>query len=261
MKKKFGFGTKNLKRIWWKKIYYTIFGIMYNDYLRFKHINKYLIIPYIQNKKENIKIFDAGSGEGNYSFFFAQNYKNILIDAYEIDKNLFLKTEKLKEKEKLNNLNIYNKKIEDNPKKNYYDFILLFGILDFNKNIEKILDKLYYNLRKGGKLIIFSMSKEEELYFKINLDKTHKTKDGLRKNKGFDWLKLKKYLKKYEICEYNYLTSNKILKNYLLFNKFHFIFKLLFNPLLKLNTILLLKNKYNPPNKGIHLMVIARRKR
>lgn len=256
----FGYGTKNIyPQSSLKGIYYRLCGIMFNDYLRYTYIEK-IIETNFPNTSKKLKIFDAGAGEGNYSYYFAKKYKNSTIDYYEIDQKLYLKNKIHIKKKKINNINCYNKLIEDNKEKNHYDCALLLGILEYNNNIKKLIKSVHRNLKKGGILIIFAMGNREKNYFKVKLSNNKVIKDGDRKQKGFNKLSIKKYFSIFSKTNYIYKTNKFNLLLYVIYQKSNKYIRILISPLFKI--ILKISNYFLKNNRfknGMHIIIISKK--
>ena len=151
-------------------IFEIFFYIKYpNKYNKFKYSNsKFLSDPIpcpfyflkkiekFLNKKKIKYICDLGSGYGKVLYFFGK-IKKYKIDGVELDKEIYIESLSLKNK----NINVYNKNILkfDMSSKKYESFIIndpLKKLSDLKKLINKIL-----RTKKKKYLILINLSKEK----------------------------------------------------------------------------------------------------
>ena len=129
----------------------------------------YVVKKYLKDKN-NVKLLSPGCGTGSKELKFARFENFGLIEAFDIS------NERIKvAKENAENLGLKNMqyKIADvqsfNFEKNYYDVIVFDSFLHHIKNLDKILNKIYYSLRDDGLIVIneyvgpnrFQWSKEQ----------------------------------------------------------------------------------------------------
>jgi 2-polyprenyl-3-methyl-5-hydroxy-6-metoxy-1,4-benzoquinol methylase len=137
--------------------------------------DKIYIYIYEKNLKEiisllgnlqNKKILDAGCGGGFYSIPLA----TLCDEIYALDisfKNLQILKRRAKAG-KLSNINIIHGDIENFPlKSDFFDFILLLGVLEHLPNTQKAVKELQRILVSGGKIICI-LPNHEGIFWRIN---------------------------------------------------------------------------------------------
>lgn len=160
----------------------------------FKKIQKYL--------EPQLKILDAGCGEGNISLILAKNHHRVWgIDLSKQKVSLAKKRAKKLNLEKCATFSVGNlEKLTINKK---FDVVFCIEVLEHVKNDEKVIRNLFSLLNSGGLIIITVPAKSAPLY-KLKSVKKYDTKVGhLRrycqkelmeklKRAGFKQVRLKK---------------------------------------------------------------------
>ena len=147
IKKVFGNIVEN--RPFLRKIFYHILDLMF---LRAWHVRK--AIRGLFRSSDNIKIFDAGMGFGQYTYFMSKHFKN--SDILSVD----VKDEQVRDCQNFfHKLGIKNTRFEvaDLTKINYqneFDFILSVDVMEHIVEDELVFKKFYYALKPGGKLLV-----------------------------------------------------------------------------------------------------------
>lgn len=256
---KFGFGTANNKnKHWIKLIYSKIFGVFYDDYIRFLYFK---IFFESKNKIDNIKIYDAGTGEGNYAFYLGQKYPNCHVDAYDLDENLVKSCNEIKGKHKIDNVMFYRNYVEKNTKNNNYDLVLLMGVLVFNADINGILNKLYKNLNKNGKIYLYTPHISETESLNLKFEKSDKfIKDGVRLRPGFSENEISKLLRSsgFRNIEIHRVCYGLELSMFKIYSKNCSLIRAILNPFIKF--IVFLKSEIydmDCTDKGIVMIITA----
>ncbi len=134
-----------------RKIFYWLLNLFF---LRSWYIRKLLkdIIPQIKSKEP--KIFDAGTGFAQYSYFIAKNFPQSKILAVDIKEDYLTDA-----KEFFNKLNLKNVdfKIDDLKEISYqseFDLIICVDVMEHIDDDERVLKNFYNSLRSDGYLII-----------------------------------------------------------------------------------------------------------
>ncbi len=148
---------------------------------------------------EPYKLLDIGAGAGFPSipfYIFKQNKIN--LDIYEPIKKRVLFLEEIKEKLNLFNLNIFCKRIEEEPKKEIYDVVTARAVMPLNMLIEVsskigkincqyvfLKSKEANNELEESKMIIDKLNIKNIEINEINLNdnKTHKIISYFKENK------------------------------------------------------------------------------
>lgn len=117
---------------------------------------------------KNKTILDAGCGTGEKSCFFAKYSKKVV--GIDFSKNQIYFAKKLKDKEKINNLEFFIKDFEkDNlDKLGKFDIIFVIGSLPAIKNSYTAFKKLLPLLKKKGVIVLGLYHKYSRLRYRIN---------------------------------------------------------------------------------------------
>lgn len=103
-------------------------------------------------------ILDAGCGKGDFSFYFAEKYKNCHIDGWDKSVNDLhdnINTcNRIKEISGLENCNFEKKDLIELQAKSYYDLIICIHVLEHIKDNKKIIENFYNALKPEGYLHI-----------------------------------------------------------------------------------------------------------
>ncbi len=166
------------------KINYPGWELIYFDKANnFRSYQQNLIKKYIKGK-----VAEVGPGNGvNVELYHQLSNK---LDLYEPTKKL---SKNLKNKFKLKkNIKIFNKKFSH--KKNFYDTIIYFDVIEHIKNYEGEIQNAYKSLKKNGHLIIM-VPAFQFLYSQFDKDLDH--------IKRFNKNDFKKIFKKKKINNYS----------------------------------------------------------
>lgn len=146
--------------------FYNIFPLSDGS---FRDNNSVLGREDIQVKPENLvgkNILDCGCGPGNVSVYIASSIKNAHLVSMDISKNsvkiLKERLKKIKKKSKTNQIvgNILNFGFN----KEYFDFIIVSGVVHHTPRPFKALENLSSMLKKGGKMYL-SVYNKHSFYF------------------------------------------------------------------------------------------------
>lgn len=134
-----------------RRIFYKLLNLFF---LRSWYIRKILkdLIPKIESKHP--KVFDAGTGFAQYSYFIAKKFPNTKILAVDIKDDYLNDAENFFKKLNFKNVDF---KIDDLRKINYqneFDLILCVDVMEHIDDDEKVLRNFFNALKKEGYLII-----------------------------------------------------------------------------------------------------------
>ncbi len=113
-----------------------------------------------------VDVLDAGCGTGDFSFFFARKYKNVYIDAGDIDKKRIVENNIIKKQHRFKNIIFFeydllkgqNQQERGKSKNKLYDLIFCIGtILYFTKQQRIKIAKNLFSLVKPGGYIYFDL--------------------------------------------------------------------------------------------------------
>ncbi|MBM4158021.1 MAG: methyltransferase domain-containing protein [Ignavibacteria bacterium] len=137
------------KNTFLRKIFYMLLDLMF---LRSWHVRRE--IKSLLNKDDNVCIYDAGMGFGQYDYFLAKCFKNCKILGVDVKEeqvndcnyffgkcgfeNVFFKTENLLEIEY----------------ENKFDFILSVDVMEHIHEDQIVLNNFYKALKNSGKILI-----------------------------------------------------------------------------------------------------------
>lgn len=134
-----------------RKLFYGLLNLFF---LRSWYIRKILnqLIPEIKSAEP--KIFDAGTGFGQYSYFIIKRFPQVKILAVDVKEDYINEAREFFNKLNLKNVNF---KIDDLKEINYqneFDLILCVDVMEHIDDDEKVLRNFYHALKNGGSLII-----------------------------------------------------------------------------------------------------------
>jgi SAM-dependent methyltransferase len=143
------FGKIVSRNTFFRKIFYFLLDLMF---LRTWHIKK--VLKSLFNRNDEIKIYDAGMGFGQYTYFLAKRFSKSKILAIDV------KEEQVDDCKYFFNQCGYKNtefKIEDLTKINYnseFDFILSVDVMEHIEEDELVFRNFANALKKGGKLFV-----------------------------------------------------------------------------------------------------------
>ncbi|MGB9696154.1 MAG: class I SAM-dependent methyltransferase [Ignavibacteria bacterium] len=132
-----------------RKIFYFILDTMF---LRTWHVKKE--IKHLYNRNEKIKIFDAGMGFGQYTYFLSKFFKNSNILAVDIKEDQVNECKNFFQKNSADNVTV---KLEDLLNINYqeqFDFIISVDVMEHIEDDVTVFRNFAIALKKGGKLLV-----------------------------------------------------------------------------------------------------------
>lgn len=143
------FGRFVSRNVLLRKIFYLILNLLF---LRSWHVRKE--IKKLFNRKGKIKIFDAGMGYGQYTYFMAKLFPESEILAVDVKDEQVEDCKYFFSKCKLNNASF---ELADLTKINYadkFDFILSVDVMEHIVEDELVFNNFSSALKKGGKLLV-----------------------------------------------------------------------------------------------------------
>ena len=143
------FGDIVAKSLFLRKVLYWILDLMF---LRSWHVRK--AVRELYNKEDSIKIFDAGMGFGQYTFFMANRFPNSNILAVDVKEDQVQDCKYFFSKCGLNNVAFEIADLTKINIDNLYDFILCVDVMEHIVDDELVFRNFSKALREGGKLLI-----------------------------------------------------------------------------------------------------------
>jgi ubiquinone/menaquinone biosynthesis C-methylase UbiE len=143
------------------KLYVQVFGCVsitaYNFLFFFKRDIKRLQFQ---------KVLDAGCGKGDFTFYLAEKFPNVPIAAWDLSdptmhdlgENISICKE-IQKKEKINNINFYEKDLKELSETEKYDFIFCIHVLEHIPDNKIVLNNFFRALKEGGYLHLQMPSK------------------------------------------------------------------------------------------------------
>lgn len=138
------------------RIYIKILGCVslsaYNYFFHFKRAIKEINIT---------KIFDAGCGKGDFTFYLAERFPNANIvgwdlsdpDLHDLGDNIKV-CNKIRDLTGLKNTEFHEKDLRDLSDQNYYDFIFSIHVLEHIPQNQKVIENFFKALKPNGFLHI-----------------------------------------------------------------------------------------------------------
>ncbi len=137
----------------YRKIFYFLLDILL---LRTWHIKK--VLRRYSKEKKQADILDAGSGFGQYSYFFSRKYPHWKVQAVDI------KTEQIEDcriffdKIKSKNVNFEYADLTKFVRGNAFDIVLSVDVMEHIEEDVQVFKNFYQSMKKGGMLIISTPS-------------------------------------------------------------------------------------------------------
>lgn len=132
-----------------RKVFYFILDIIF---LRTWHVKKE--IKKLHNRNEKLKIFDAGMGFGQYTYFLSKFFPNSDILAVDIKEDQVDECNHFFQKNRSTNVTV---KLEDLLKINYqeqFDFIISVDVMEHIEDDITVFKNFATALKKRGKLLV-----------------------------------------------------------------------------------------------------------
>lgn len=134
-----------------RKIFYWLLNLFF---LRSWYIRKILkeYIPKIKSNKP--KIFDAGTGFAQYSYFIAKKFPKVEILAVDIKDDYIKDASEFFAKSNIKNVNFKIDDLKEISYQNEFDLILCVDVMEHIDDDEKVLKNFFNSLKPDGYLII-----------------------------------------------------------------------------------------------------------
>lgn len=136
------------------------------------YFKKFLSIPAVQKHlcQKQLRILDAGCGDGAYSFYLAQRFPQAQIKAIDINEKMQKENENIQKSAGIPNIKFSSGNAIDLSEKKYYDFIVCISVLiycPYDKQIQ-ILSNAASALKGGGIIYLFVTCKDWEKSLVLN---------------------------------------------------------------------------------------------
>jgi len=143
------FGNLVARNVFLRKIFYKILDILF---LRAWHVRKE--IKTLFGRNDNIKIFDAGMGYGQYSYFMSKYYSKSEIFAVDVKDEQVEDCKYFFSKCKLDGAAFEIADLTKIDYKDRFDFILSVDVMEHIVEDEIVFRNFSNALKKGGKLLV-----------------------------------------------------------------------------------------------------------
>ncbi len=187
--------NKVFKTPFLRKIFYKLIDILL---LRAWHIHKE-IKRWLKNAPANPKVYDAGSGLGQHSYFIARKCKSCHILGVDINEEQVKASNEFFNKIGLGDrVKFQAGKLEDYACPQCFDLILNIEVIEHIEDDQKVLNNFSQSLKKGGTLILStpSLFNEEHHEHEEEHDDEHKYSVDEHVRDGYDPAELTEKLKK-----------------------------------------------------------------
>lgn len=132
-----------------RKVFYFILDMMF---LRSWHVKKE--IKRLYNRTERIKIFDAGMGFGQYTYFLAKTFPNSDILAVDIKEEQVNECKHFFQKIGLDNITVKFENLLQINYKEQFDFIISVDVMEHIEDDVAVFRNFANALKQGGKLLV-----------------------------------------------------------------------------------------------------------
>lgn len=103
---------------------------------------------------ERAQVLNAGSANGSHSFYLAQKFPRWHITGIEIDPEMVKRSLRIKERLRLTNVDFAQQDIQTFADRDRFDLIFCISVLQYIRNQEQALSRLYCSLKPDGYLIL-----------------------------------------------------------------------------------------------------------
>ena len=148
------FGNVARQHTIFRRAFYFILGVMF---LRTWYVKRALR-ELLGSKSEPFTMFDAGSGFGQYSYFCATHFPNVIIHAVDVKEEQIDDCKIFFNKMKLNTISFSIEDLTIPTYTNKFDFILSVDVMEHIEDDRKVFQNFAQALRAGGKLLIHTPS-------------------------------------------------------------------------------------------------------
>ncbi len=143
------FGDIVSRNIFLRRIFYRLLDLMF---LRSWHVRK--MVKQLYNSKDSLRIFDAGMGFGQYSYFMAKYFRGCRIFGVDVKDEQVADCNYFFEKRGFKNVKFEVADLTKIIYKNEYDFILNVDVMEHIEEDEVVLNNFANALKPGGMLLI-----------------------------------------------------------------------------------------------------------
>ncbi len=112
------------------------------------HYFRKCIKKIIRNKTQTV--LDVGCGGGDYSFYLAEKYPFLKIDAIDISKEGIEMAKIVQEKSNIHNINFLPSDLEELPEKKKYSLVILINVINEVKDKREFIKKSLAFVEGGG---------------------------------------------------------------------------------------------------------------
>ena len=133
-----------------EKLFYKFFGIdIMGRRVRARHV-----IKAMGSIKKRFHILDAGSGQGEYAFYFSRKFPQSQITAVEIDETKILSCERILAKLNRDNLVFIRGDLTTIDFSERFNVVLCIDVLEHIDADKRALENLHRALKRGGVLLL-----------------------------------------------------------------------------------------------------------
>lgn len=150
------------KRAWLAKFVHRIFG--YTSLGNYARAQVFIKLVNRLPAERFRHILDLGCGMGEYSFMMAEALPQATVTAIDILPDRIAEVRKAKASTGLNNLEIYQQKIEELPAEHRFDFIFSVDVFEHIRENEMPFREAYRRLNPGGYLLVKMPSRKQHTF-------------------------------------------------------------------------------------------------
>jgi SAM-dependent methyltransferase len=136
-------------------LFYKLLDLMF---LRSWYIRRELLRIRNVFGKNEISIYDAGSGYGQYSYFMTKHLKPCNIHSVDIKKVWIKDSAEFFNSQNINNVDFAIEDLTKIEHQNRFDLIVCVDVMEHIEDDNKVFSNFYNALKKGGYLLINSPS-------------------------------------------------------------------------------------------------------
>lgn len=100
------------------------------------------------------RVLDAGCGKGKYSFWLAQEYQNIIVDACDFAEDKIDLCRRIQHEMNTHNINFFVQDLRTYKKEGNYDFVFSNHVLEHIAENRLVISNLVDSLKLGGYIYI-----------------------------------------------------------------------------------------------------------
>ncbi len=137
------------RNVFLRKIFYRMLGLMF---LREWYVKRKIKELYGNSSPE--KIFDAGSGFGQYSYFMSKKFRESEITSVDVKVDYIDDCKYFFSKRGLNNTEFSVADLTKIKYENEFDFVLSVDVMEHIEDDSGVFRNFYRALKKGGRVLI-----------------------------------------------------------------------------------------------------------